>query len=66
MLRKAGEVDDDEDHRYGTSVGMSCRRNWPSVRAGCGRGGQGGAGGRSPGGGSRLRGKEGIIPGCTD
>ena len=21
----------------GTSVGMSCRRNWPSVRAGCGR-----------------------------
>ena len=38
LLRRAAEVDDDEDRRYGKGKrGMSCRRSWPSGRAGCGR-----------------------------
>ena len=41
LLRRAQEVDEEEDQRYaGTSGGMSCRRNWPSGRAGCGRSGR--------------------------
>ena len=34
LLRKAEEVDEEEDRRYGRdSGGMSCRRSWPSGRA---------------------------------
>ena len=38
LLRRAGEVDDDEDRRYGKDKrGDECRRNWLSGGAGCGK-----------------------------
>ena len=41
LLRRAQEVDEEEDRRYGRdSGGMSCRRSWPSGRAGCARSGR--------------------------
>ena len=47
--------------RQRASVGTSCRRSWPSGRAGCEKitGGQGGAGGRGPGGRRSRRSAEG-------
>ena len=52
LLRRAQEVDDEEDRWYGhSSAGMNCRRSWLFGRAvGEDTGGDGGVRGRSSGG----------------
>ena len=48
----------------GTSVGMSCRRNWPSVRAGCLREARAALEAEALAEAEQAERKDGIIPGC--
>ena len=61
LLRRAGEVDEEEDRRYGGDKGgdeLPEELTFPGGTAAEDQGGQGGAGGRGQGGAGGIRGRE--------